>query len=136
MAFDLQIAALTVFCEASGETSEARRGVAYVMMNRLRSHRFGRTLASVCLHRYQFSEWNDDKGDNANLLRGAEANDSDPVMRDCVEGVQSAMLSGDDPTMGALFYHDDSIAGPPADWGTVEKTVQIGRLIFYREAQG
>ena len=132
MAFNRPIAATTIFCEASGEPSEARRGVAHVIVNRAnRPLRFGATVAAVCLRRMQFSEWNDDALDNRNLERAALADDDDPIMLDCLAAFDEAVAGGTDVTGGATHYHDDSIQ--PPDWtvGAV-RTCKLGRLIFYR----
>jgi spore germination cell wall hydrolase CwlJ-like protein len=133
MAEDRAIAAYTVFCEASSENHDARLGVAYCIMNRaaLAPH-FGETIADVCLKWEQFSSWNGDPGSRNNLRRAAQASDDDPVFVDCGQAVdQAEFKSVPDPTHGATHYFDTSIQ--PPDWtdGAI-RTVQLGRLIFYR----
>ena len=130
MAYDAQIAALTIFCEASGEPYEGKLGVAASLFNRLKAGRFGKTIASVCLARYQYSEWNDDKADNANLRRGASVPDNDPVLSECSRAYYEA-LAGADPTHGATHYYAVSIPAP--SWAaTGEFTVQLGHHKFFR----
>lgn len=130
MAFDREIAALTIFCEASGEPPEGRVAVAATLFNRLRAKRFGPTIAAICLARYQYSEWNDDKADNANLLRAAGTPDDNPVMQECLQAFLAA-AAGQDPTGGATHYFAVSI--PEPSWAaTGEFTVQIGRHRFYK----
>lgn len=130
MAFDREIAALTIYCEASGEPPEGRIAVAATLFNRLHARRFGATIAAVCLARYQYSEWLDDKADNANLLRAAGVADSDPVLQDCLEAFDIA-AGGKDPTGGATHYYAVSIP-PPAWAATGEFTIQIGHHRFYK----
>jgi N-acetylmuramoyl-L-alanine amidase len=134
MAGDRVIATYTIYCEASGEDHAARLGVAYSEVNRFRTGRFGATLAEVCLRRAQYSEWNGDKVDNANLLRAARCPDSDAVMLDCGQAFDEALLGrAPDPTRGATHYHDVSMADDPPSWtvGAI-RTATLGRLIFYR----
>src|SRR5260221_260957 len=111
MAFDRQIAALTIYCEASGEPHEGKVAVAATLFNRLKTGRFGKTIAAVCLRRYQYSEWNDDKANNANLIRGAETPEANPVMADCLAAYDEA-LAGADPSLGAMHYYAASIPSP------------------------
>ena len=132
MAFDKPIAMMTIYCEASGEDHTTKLGVAWSIVNRLRSARFGDTIAEVCLKRMQFSEWNADQTDNINLLRAARCSDNDSVMTDCgVAFDQAIFASVPDPTHGATHYHDTSIAPPSWTVGAI-RTVQLGKLIFYR----
>jgi len=132
MAFDRQIAGITIFCEASSEPHEARLGVAYTIINRSKVPlRFGATVAAVCLRRMQFSEWNDDAVDNRNLERAALAAEDDPVMLDCLACFDEALNGNSDPTHGATHYHDDSISPPSWTDGAI-RTCKLGKLIFYR----
>jgi spore germination cell wall hydrolase CwlJ-like protein len=134
MAFDKAIATMTVYCEASSEDHTARLGVAWCLVNRLRSARFGDTISEVCLKRLQFSSWDQDQRDNFNLRRAARCPDTDPVMLDCGQAFDEA-LSGSvpDPTHGATHYFDASIINNPPAWsvGAIQ-TVRLGRLLFWR----
>jgi len=132
MAFDREIATITIYSEASGEDHTTRLGVAYTILNRL--GRFGSTVSEVCLKRLQFSGWNADPLDNANLLRAARCPDDDEAMRDCgIAFDQAKYQSVPDPTHSATHYYDVSMANNPPSWalGAI-RTVQLGRLIFFR----
>lgn len=129
MAFDRYIAAFTIFCEASGEPHEGKVAVAATLFNRLRAGRFGRSITAICLKRYQYSEWNDDSANNANLTRAATTADDDPVMLDCLRAFDEA-AAGTDPTLGATHYVADYIP-PPAWTKTGTFTVQIGKHRFF-----
>lgn len=130
MAFNREIASITIFCEASGEAQETREAVAQTLFNRLKDGRFGKTIAEICLRRMQFSEWNGDKIDNANLMRAARAGDMDAVMLECGAAYDSASGGAFDATDGATHYYDISIA-PPAWTSGATRTAQLGRLVFY-----
>lgn len=132
MAGDRTIASYTIYGEASGEDYQTRLGVAYCIINRFKAGRFGKTIAAVCLARLQFSSWNSDEGDRNNLLRAALCPDTDPIFVDCGNAYDQAYFGAvPDPTHGATNYYDTSI--PPPDWtvGAI-RTVQLGRLVFYR----
>jgi spore germination cell wall hydrolase CwlJ-like protein len=134
MAFDLAIGTMTIYCEASNQGDAPRLGVAFSFVNRLAdpSKRYGVTVAEVCLRRYQYSEWNADLVDNANLLRAARVDEADPTLQACERDLKSA-LEGTvpDPTSGATHYHDTSIAPPSWTQGAT-RTCQLGRLVFYK----
>ena len=132
LAFDRTFAVATIYCEASGQSQEARLGVAYSEINRWKTGRFGKTIAEVVLRREQYSEWNGDVVDNKNLLRMADVADNDEVLLACGD-MYDAALSGSipDPTDGATHYYDTSIAPPTWTVGAT-KTVQIGTLIFWK----
>lgn len=131
MAFDRSIAALVCFCEASSASPMERRCVVHTFFNRRNDGRFGKTIAAVCIKRYQFSEFNDDAADNSNLLRGAGTPDSDPVMLDCMAAYDEVLRGAFDPTGGSTHYHDKSIA--PPNW-TIGATMSLEtpKFFFYR----
>lgn len=131
MAFDRQNAALACFCEASSASAMERRCVVHSFFNRVADGRFGKTVAAVCLKRFQFSEFNDDATDNSNLERGANTPDSDTIMLDCVAAYDEVLAGAFDPTGSATHYHDKSIS--PPSW-TVGATVSLetAKFIFYR----
>lgn len=129
MAFDRQISALTIFCEASSASQYERICVAHTILNRVHSGRFQPTAAGVCLKRYQYSEWNADAADNANLERGANTPDNDPVMIACGQAYDLASQQGD-PTHNATHYHDKSIAPPSWTIGA-EMTLETDKFFFY-----
>lgn len=133
MAFDREICALTIFAEASDQPAECRRAIAHVIFNRMQLDpvRYGHTAAAVCLKRYQFSEWNDDVGDNANLIRAASTPITDGVMMDCLAAYSEALEGGADPSQGATHFYADSI--PEPNWAKdATFTVKLGRVLFYK----
>lgn len=134
MAFDREMVAITTFCEASSASADERRSVVHSIFNRVSDGRFGKTPAGVCLKRMQYSEWNGDAADNANLERGANTPDSDPIMMDCGAAFDEVLAGADDPTAGATHYTDKTIA--PPSW-TVGATVALetDKFIFYKDVK-
>lgn len=112
MACDRPIVALTTFCEASGASPHERRCVVHSIFNRKKDGRFGKTLAEICLRRKQYSEFNDDPMNNANLLRGATVPDNDPIFLDCLAAYDEVLSGAFDPTGMATHYTDKSISPP------------------------
>jgi spore germination cell wall hydrolase CwlJ-like protein len=120
--------ALAVYWEAGGEGRDGMAAVAWVVLNR-RAHRdFPSTVCEV-VHQggtepgCQFRFWCDGKSDkprDADLW--ALALD---VATEALEGRAA------DPTGGALFFHAAALGTAP--WRVPrERTVQIGRHIYYR----
>ncbi len=129
MAYDLQIGAATVFMEASGEPDEGKLAVASVLVNRLKTGRWGKTLAAVCFAPHQFSSWN---YTGSNMERLANINDIDPVLAACEQAMSNAMHgTAPDPTGAALYYFADYI-DPPAWSHNLTFTIKIGRHEFFK----
>jgi spore germination cell wall hydrolase CwlJ-like protein len=129
MAFDSTIATATIYMEASGEGFEGILGVAYVIVNRWKSGRFGKTIAAVCLKPLQFSCWNTT---DSNRLRVALLPDDDSLLDQCGKAYGDAMSGAvPDPTDGAMYYFADSI--PTPHWiDALSMTCKIGHQSFYR----
>lgn len=128
MIFDLQIGARTVWAEARGEPEAGQRAVAHVLVNRLRSHRWGPTLASVCVARLQFSCWNDSDPNRTQLVSLSE---TDPSIVKFAGYIQEALSGVDpDPTEGALHYYALSI--PEPEWAKGKPFTQFGNQRFVR----
>jgi spore germination cell wall hydrolase CwlJ-like protein len=128
MAYDRELATMTVYMEASGEGPEGMLAVAYVLVNRKDVH--GGTLASVCLRPFQFSCWNTD---DPNRGRIAALNDDDLTLAQAENAVTTAINETEsDPTRGATNYYATSMRTPP-DWASrMTFTVEIGKHRFYK----
>ena len=125
---DIECLALNVYFEARGEPFIGKIGVAHVVLNRMRDHRFP---ASACMvvkqgdyrvrHNCQFSWWCDGKSDRPRH-RTAWAT-SLAVAKEVYWGFV------EDPTRGALWYHADYV---DPSWNDVfVQTRVIGKHIFY-----
>lgn len=124
--FSAEIAARTVWMEARGEGEIGMQAVAHVIVNRLQSGRWGKTLASVCLAPLQFSSWNTR---DPNRVAMAALPDNDALLQKCRDFIAAAPTEAD-PTNGATFYFADYI--PPPQWSESAKLeAKIGRQLFY-----
>lgn len=136
MRYDLAIASMTVYMEASGESKEGQQAILSVLMNRLKSGRWGSSLSSVCLWSYQFSCWNSKDAKEAkdtNRMRVSKTKNDDKILIQIEQMVQKA-LAGElqDNTNGALFYLNPSLCNPEWD-DKMQKTAQIGQHAFFKE---
>lgn len=128
MPYDVQIGAATVYMEASGEPPDGQRAVAHVLINRLKTGRWGDTLSAVAWAPYQFSCW---MTSDPNKERLAPIPDDDPTLSQMEEYIRSAMDGSDpDPTGGATHYYDPEVVAPT--WVTgATKTATIGKHVFF-----
>ena len=129
---DLHLIALAIWREARGEPIEGKRGVAFVIANRVRKPGWwGKDWKSVILKPWQFSSFNSNDPNSSKW----PTDDSDPTFNDCLTAAYEAHDGlGADPTSGAFYYHDTSIPFPKA-WGEesqYENTLTVGRLKFYK----
>lgn len=136
-AYEFGLLILCVWREARGEPFDAQCGVAWVIRNRVaKGGWWGTTYAGVILKPSQFSSFNgpDKTGHvDANATKFPVPS-ADPAYASCLLAAKSVYEeTTPDPTGGACWYHDTSIA-PPAWTADLVKTIQIGSLIFYREA--
>jgi spore germination cell wall hydrolase CwlJ-like protein len=130
MAFDKPFVTVTIACEASNQPHSARVGVAETILNRSKDPRYGRSPAAECLRRFQFSEWNGDAIDNANVERVLRMSDSDPVIVDCAAAWDEA-VAGSNLTGGATHFFSDGIPEPV--WAQdATFTAKLGALNFFR----
>lgn len=133
---DVMYLAKTIWAEARGEGPGAMRAVAQVIVNRLRSGRYGRSIRDVVTARSQFSCWSPGDPNRAKMLDplGQSHLDEEAFLR-AVDIAQDVLLAPEDKNdlPGVLWYHDTSIA-PPA-WTRHLEAIRlpgIPRLIFYR----
>jgi len=121
--------ALNVYWEARDTAPEVQRSVAHVTLNRVAHPEFPDSICDVVHQgdglghgRCQFSCWcdgKDDEPDDPNAWKQAQ-----DIARSAVGG------DGEDPTNGALFFHNSS-AQP--DWAAKrQETARNGDHIYYK----
>ena len=119
--------ALAMYWEAKSEGPEGMLAVASVVLNRVAHPAFPDTVCGVVKQGgesppCQFSWWCDGRSD-----RPIEARAWASATRIAERVLQSRPS---DLTRGALFFHNTAIASP---WSrNRQRTVQIGRHVFYR----
>ncbi len=119
--------ALAMYWEAKAEGAEGMIAVGAVVLNRVAHAEFPDSVCGVVTQGgekppCQFSWWCDGKSDNPTEAEAwATASELAPALLTELPH---------DPTMGGLFFHASNIAMP---WRIKrERTVQIGRHIYYR----
>lgn len=108
-------------------------GVSHVLNNRLNLNVFGVTLADVCVRAAQFSCWNTNDPNRAQMAR---LRDDDPVLQQCKDSL-SAAISGlsPDPTFGATHYYDKRMMNPPTWRLGATQTAEIGNHLFWKDVK-
>lgn len=121
---DLNCLAEALYFEARGEGRKGQSAVAEVILNRVKSRRFPNDVCGVVNQRSQFSY----------TIGGRKTiRNKGTYMR--VRSVAEAALSGGtgNLTKGATYFHTPAVR--PAWSRRFQRTVQIGRHIFYRRGQ-
>lgn len=128
--FDEQVATRTLAQEARGEPLDGQQAVAHVLKNRLASGRWGKSLASVCLWRAQFSGWY--MPHDPNFAYACSLRDDDAVLVHMLDVLDGVLASKSDPTVGALFYYSNSIPAP--EWSkSMTPRGTFGRQLFFTD---
>lgn len=121
------LVALCIWREARGTSLEAKRGVAWVIMNRVRdtAKRWPGNVADTILQPYQFSSFNRDDPNASKLPKW-----SDSSWKECCTVAENV---GEDPTGGATNYHSLEPGQQWPAWAIPEKlTKVIGPFKFYK----
>lgn len=129
-ATDLFTLARTVWGESRGELDEGKAAVAHVILNRFRSGKWfaANSIAETCRKPWQFSCWNDDDPNRAEILNLTL---DDAAFLQCVDIATGCLaVRIKDPTGGATHYHA-SHAHPA--WAEGRTGRIIGRHIFYSD---
>lgn len=120
--------AQNAFWEARNQSEEGRLAVAFVTMNRVKSHSFPDTICEVVWQRKQFSWTHDGKSDRIPPVRV-----QDGTWERTVRVVLRALSPyTDDPTNGALFYHAGYVEPPWTQDIGMSAVLTIGDHTFYR----
>ncbi len=112
-----------IYFEARGETLRGQFAVAEVILNRVDSPRYPRSICGVVRQTCQFSYTCDGRSDAM----------SDPVAADVAGRIARVMMDGAPRalTLGATHFHS---TGVRPDWaGRFPRTAAIGAHLFYRQ---
>ncbi len=111
MTWAFDVAARTLAQEARGEPLVGQQAVAHVLKNRLASGRWGKSLATVCLWRGQFSGWY--VPSDPNFAYACNLPDDDQTLSHMRSVLQVALDSDMDMTGGATHYCNlNTVAAP------------------------
>jgi Cell Wall Hydrolase len=125
----------TIVFEASGEPENGKAAVAFVVLNRERSGRWGDNIEKVVTQPWQFEPWMTKRREIEKLSR------DDPRYQDAAR-IADIVLSGqmEDPTAGATHFLNPVIVrqrrgGSLPSWARGEGR-PIGRHTFYSPSEG
>ncbi len=120
---DVHYMALTMYHEARNQSEIGRIAVGFVILNRVQSSNFPKTIKQVVLQSKQFSWTNTTK---------SEPKDSD-IWEECKQISESLLLNEykKDPTNGSTHYC--TVTNKNQWKNTMKKVVQIDNHIFYKE---
>lgn len=122
----------TVWMEARGEPFMGQQAVAHVILNRLKTIRWGHALGAVVLAPLQFSCWNSDSPTRRALAYVNETLDGS-WLQVCEAVWAATRPTAIDPTGGARHYYNPAVAHPHWDQGQTLPRVTIGRHVFVRD---
>jgi spore germination cell wall hydrolase CwlJ-like protein len=131
--FDPEILATgCIWTEAQGEALEGKLSVGEVLRQRMKQHYSSDgTVAGTVCRSYQFSAMNDDRQNNALLLRMLQLDCHDPIVIQCREAWRESAFT--DYSNGAVLYHGDYMKVFP-EWVVRCRVVaHVGKHIFYVE---
>ena len=128
--FPYQVACRTMWAESRGEPEAGQQAVAHVLINRLSDGQWGKSLATVCLAKLQFSCWN---ASDEQRIRMVALADDDAALLGMFAILKNAERAAKDPTHGATHYYSDSMIVPPKWAIGMTFLVKIGHHGFYQE---
>lgn len=119
----------TILGEAANEPDEGQAAVAAVILNRLNSGKWGKSIPEVVTARHQFEPWSTQQGRSRMF---GYTPDSQPYQR--ASAALDAALGGNDPTKGATHFFSPTaqaaLGRQPPSWAQGEGQ-PIGRHTFY-----
>jgi spore germination cell wall hydrolase CwlJ-like protein len=121
---DVHCIATAVYVEVNTQSLEEKLGVINVIMNRVRSKRFGRDACEVVYARGQFVGIE-------NMMKANEKNiDQETLLKTKLLVIDTLLFKKhSNPVAQSLYFHDDSI-DMQYIWNK-KKVVHIGRMVFY-----
>ena len=121
----LNCMALAIYAEAHTQSVEAKQSVAQVILNRMRSGRFGNTICDIVYSKGQFH----------GVWDVAEGRHEWPTQEDLLREklVAHSVYFHKVPNLignNTYYFHDDSI-NKPFTWSGKTRKTKIDNLIFY-----
>ncbi|MHC1744048.1 MAG: cell wall hydrolase [Syntrophobacteraceae bacterium] len=129
---EVDLLAHLIWAEARGETTQGKRAVAHVVLNRMKAQSyFGSTISDVILKPGHFSSFNQD-GTNRTRLPSVSPNDREFALCKAIAELAVHGHLKDDPTGGATHFHRND--RKPTWASKLTYLGQIGKHVFYRES--
>ena len=120
---DLNCIAMAIYAEAHTQSVHAKYGVAQLILNRLRSGKFGDSVCDIVYAKGQF------QGVWDIALTKHEFPSEKDLLKEKLVGLQVYFHKVPNQIGNTTYYfHDDSI-GKPKTWG--KRQVKIDNIIFY-----
>ena len=121
----LNCMAIAIYAEAHTQSIEAKQSVAQVILNRMRSGRFGNTICDIVYSKGQFH----------GVWDVAEGRHEWPTQEDLLREklVAPSVYFNKVPNLignNTYYFHDDSI-NKPFTWSGKTRKTKIDNLIFY-----
>lgn len=128
---EADLLARCIWGEARGERVEGKLAIAYVVLNRAKAGSwYGRSISDVILKPYQFSCFNADDPNLAQILKLSPHSPEFSFCKAIAEMATEKDLTND-PTGGATHYHTVNVK---PSWATkLVFLCRIGNHLFYRE---
>jgi len=115
--------AVAIYAEANTQSITAKHGVGYLILNRVKSKKYGQDICEVVYSKGQFEGVHD-------IVTGKHPQ---PAYKDILKAELIAIdvISHKvaNPIANSVYFHDDSIRSMSYAWG--KKTTKIDHLIFY-----
>jgi len=122
---DVHCIATAVYVEVNTQSLEEKLGVINVIMNRVRSKRFGRDACEVVYARGQFVGIE-------NMMKANEKNiDQETLLKTKLLVIDTLLFKKHaNPVAQSLYFHDDSV-DMRYIWDK-KPNITIGRMVFYK----
>lgn len=118
--------ALNIYFEARNQSYHGRKGVAMVVLNRVKDKRWPNNICDVVWQKYQFSWTHDGKSDNP-----AE----EEVYKDILKFAEQILMNSsnfNDITNGSTHYHATWMKSYPNWSNSLQQATIIDEHVFYK----
>jgi cell wall hydrolase len=130
------LARMLGWAEGRGEALQAVVGILWSIKNRVQHpHWWGNTLSSVILKKWQYSSFNGNDPNRAEMMDPLKYDTEATWAKICLSYEEVFVQGVPDPTGGATHYHDKTMLEHKPAWATAPGTkflCRIGDIYFYK----
>ena len=119
---EISCMAYAIYAEANNQSLEAKHGVGYLILNRVKSHKFGKDACDVVYRKGQFI------GISDMVSHKHEEPSLEDILKTKLIAFNVYYGKVVNPVGNSLYFHDDSI-DMKHKWG--KKAVKLDNLVFY-----